>query len=98
MEPLYLSDYYLNAIEREINKRLEDHFLDFQYCLNTTYFNDGRGSFEFKVENTTFKLYTPEDLGDEFYRLHLANSEEPFIEECHNLTYVFNEIEKYLNF
>jgi hypothetical protein len=97
MKNLLLTSDYLSAMKREINKRLENHFLNFGYCLETTYLNDERGSFEFTVDNIPFKLYTPDMLGDEFYNLHLANTNETFIAECHNLTILFFEIEKYIN-
>jgi hypothetical protein len=97
MKHIYLTTDYLSAMQREINKRLENHFLSFGYCLDTTYLNDERGSFEFRVDNITFKVYTPDMLGDEFYNLHLANTNETFIAECHNLTILFTCIDQFLN-
>jgi hypothetical protein len=97
MKQIYLTNDYLSAMKREINKRLENHFLYFGYCLDTTYLNDERGSFEFIVDSIPFKVYTPDMLGDEFYNLHLANTNETFIAECHNLTILFFKIDQFLN-
>ena len=99
MKHIYLTNYYLSAMQREINKRLEIEYLDFSYCLDTTYLNDQRGSFEFKVRNITFKIYLPdtEMLGDEFYQLYVIGKNEIFLNECHNLTVLFTCIDQFLN-
>lgn len=93
MKHIYLSHDYLRAIKREINKRLENQFLYFSTPDDTTYYNDECGSFEFTVNKLTFKIYTPDKLGDEVYTLFLPN-ERP-IKQANNLTDIFNEIEQF---
>jgi hypothetical protein len=92
MEKIYLSDAYLRAIKREINHRLQAHFLHFTYCWDTTYFNDECGSFEFTVNNLHFQIYTPSQLGEEVYTLFLLPNERP-LRRANNLTDIFDSIQ-----
>jgi hypothetical protein len=90
MKNIYLSKPYLNAMQAEINKRLENNFLNFEYCFNSTYVHDECGSFEFRINGNEYKIYTPDSLGDEKYILHYGN----FYECGYSLTHLFNHLLK----
>ena len=88
MKNIYLSRAYLNAMESEINRRLENNFLNFEYCFNCTYVHDECGSFEFRVNNNEYQIYVPNKIGDEIYTLYYGN----FFECGYSLTHLFNHL------
>jgi hypothetical protein len=90
MKNIYLSKAYLNAMEKEINERLENNFLNFEYCFNCTYVHDECGSFEFRVNDNEYQIYSPNKIGDEEYILNFRTDYYFF----NTLTDLFNHLNK----